>query len=180
MCRQQQHSTVRAPSSSAFSPFLRSVAHIKPIEKANRALLILTSLRPKCLHTHRYDLSSDTPHPHMRVRMNVLPKRASILRPTLSLLSRPARVSGPLPSTGAEGRGVAQRSSPPRCRPPPTLVMRVLPSPPPPSCSDRPLTRPPHTPTFICVPAYVAGPQLNPTVHGQLLQQRKAGGGRKP
>ena len=48
-----------------FSPVLRSVAHIKPIDKSQSSSFF-DSRRfavHKRRHTHRYDLSSDTPHP---------------------------------------------------------------------------------------------------------------------
>ena len=49
---------------------------IKAIELISDSSLLIVS----SASTHRYDLSSDTPHPHLRVRMNIHPKRASTLR----------------------------------------------------------------------------------------------------
>jgi hypothetical protein len=79
-----QYTTCAANSSTAttlpFSPVLRSVAHIKPIDKSQSSSF-LPSHSSQVPSTHRYDLSSDTPHPHLRVCMIVLPKRASKFAP---------------------------------------------------------------------------------------------------
>ena len=146
-CHTRASYTTRATNSTLaqpFSPVLRSVAHIKPIDKSqsssfsDSSLLIVPSAS-----THRYDLSSDTPHSHMLVRMNVLPKRASTLRlpePLVSpISSTPAAVFFILCVRRSEawGRGSAGwsardqrvgrgRSSPPRCRSPTFAVARLI------------------------------------------------------
>ena len=161
--------TTRATNSTLaqpFSPVLRSVAHIKPIDKSQSSsfsdslLLIVpsasTQVRPllrhtaslhACPHERAPETSIDFAPPRTPCVAYIQHPRGGLFHLVCEAQRGLAERLSRMERAGPEGGGGG--SSPPRCRPPTLAVARIFIPPPPCPCSSTNPSRASITPTFI-------------------------------